>query len=154
MDQNQFLLRAIELGQEAATAGGGPFGAVVVRGDSIVAEGRNESLPRNDPTAHAELLAIRAAGAALGRRDLSDCVLYTSTEPCPMCLAACYWARIPTVVYSASGEDAAEAGFEDLAILKDLLAEPGVRAVRTRQLYPEIGRALLKEWKPDLPRNE
>jgi len=144
--QLRYLLRAIELGREAAAAGGGPFGAVVVRGDQVVGEGRNESLPRSDPTAHAELLAIRAAGAALGRRDLSDCVLYSSAEPCPMCLAACYWASIPTVIYSASSADAGRAGFEDPAILRDLLRDPELRAVRMRQLHPEAGQGLLEDW--------
>ena len=106
--------------EEAATAArnneGGPFGAVIVREGEIVARGHNEVLKSNDPTAHAEMVTIRRAAASLGRFDLSDCVLYTSCEPCPMCLSAIYWARIPTVFFGCTKEDAADIGFDDQAI--------------------------------------
>ena len=106
--------------EEAAAAArnneGGPFGAVIVREGEVVARGHNEVLKSNDPTAHAEMVTIRRAAAVLGRFDLSDCVLYTSCEPCPMCLSAIYWARIPTVFFGCTKEDAADIGFDDQAI--------------------------------------
>ena len=95
---------------------GGPFGAVISQAGRIIAQGHNEVLKNNDPTAHAEMVVIRRAAAALGRFDLSDCVLHTSCEPCPMCLSAIYWARIPTVYYGCTKEDAAAIGFDDKAI--------------------------------------
>ena len=95
---------------------GGPFGAVISQNGIIIAQGHNEVLLTNDPTAHAEMVAIRLAAAALGRFDLSDCELYTSCEPCPMCLSAIYWARIPQVYYGCTKEDAANIGFDDNAI--------------------------------------
>ena len=92
---------------------GGPFGAVIVRGDTVLASAHNEVLSRNDPTAHAEILAIRAAAAAAGSPHLEGCTLYTTCEPCPMCLAAIHWARIDRVVYAETRQDAAKIGFDD-----------------------------------------
>ena len=111
----------MKIASEEAVAGarnneGGPFGAVIVREGEVVARGHNEVLKNNDPTAHAEMVTIRRAAASLGRFDLSDCVLYTSCEPCPMCLSAIYWARIPTVFFGCTKEDAADIGFDDQAI--------------------------------------
>ena len=111
----------MKIASEEAVAGarnneGGPFGAVIVREGEVVARGHNEVLKSNDPTAHAEMVTIRRAAAVLGRFDLSDCVLYTSCEPCPMCLSAIYWARIPTVFFGCTKEDAADIGFDDQAI--------------------------------------
>ena len=95
---------------------GGPFGAVISRKGEIIARGHNEVLKNNDPTAHAEIVAIRRAAAVLGRFDLSDCELHTSCEPCPMCLSAIYWSRIASVHYGCTKEDAANIGFDDNAI--------------------------------------
>jgi guanine deaminase len=92
---------------------GGPFGAAIVHNGKVVASAHNEVLKSNDPTAHAEVNAIRKASQALGRFDLSDCVLYTTCYPCPMCMGAIFWARIPTVYYASSMEDAARGGFDD-----------------------------------------
>lgn len=92
---------------------GGPFGAVIIRDDVIIASAHNEVLKSNDPTAHAEINAIRKASHLLGKFDLSDCVLYTTCYPCPMCMGAIFWARIPTVYYASSMDDAAEGGFDD-----------------------------------------
>jgi len=92
---------------------GGPFGAVIVKDDKIISQAHNEVLMSNDPTAHAEVNAIRKASKTLGTFDLSGCVLYTSCMPCPMCLGAIFWARIETVYYSATEEDAARGGFDD-----------------------------------------
>jgi guanine deaminase len=108
------LQRAIELSRVAASDGGDlPFGAVVVLSDQVIGEARNETATRSDPTAHAEILALRAAGTRLGRPDLTGAVLYSSSEPCPMCFAACLWARIERVVHAATVDDTAEYGFED-----------------------------------------
>lgn len=103
---------------------GGPFGAVISRGGEIIAQGHNEVLKTNDPTAHAEMVAIRRASAILGRFDLSDCELHTSCEPCPMCLSAIYWSRISTVYYGCTKEDAAFIGFDDNAIY-EYIKSPG-----------------------------
>ncbi len=121
------LARAVELGVEAVRQGGGPFGAVVARvQDGIlvpVAEGSNQVTATNDPTAHAEVVAIRAAGTALGTFDLSGCVMLASCEPCPMCLTAGLWARVDSMWFAATREDAAAAGFDDLAFY-DAMAQP------------------------------
>ena len=114
---NQFMKMANEEALQGATANhGGPFGAVVTRNGEVIAKGHNEVLKTNDPTAHAEVVAIRRAAEALGKYDLSDCEIHASCEPCPMCLAAIYWSRISTVYYGCTKEDAAEIGFDDNAI--------------------------------------
>ena len=118
------LARAIALARSAMEAGeGGPFGAVIVRDGVVIAEGANCVTSTNDPTAHAEVTAIRRACAALGTFTLKGCVLYTSCEPCPMCLSAAYWARLDRVGYASTRDDAAAAGFDD-AVLYDELARP------------------------------
>mgnify|MGYP000864363662 CR=1 FL=1 len=99
---------------------GGPFGAVIIHQGTVIATAHNEVLKSNDPTAHAEMLAIRKAASVLNRFDLSDCELYTSCEPCPMCLSAIYWARIKTVYYGCTRYDAADIGFDDNAIYEYL----------------------------------
>ena len=111
---DHFLARAVELAARGSAAGdGGPFGAIIVRGGEIVAEGWNRVVAGNDPTAHAEIAAIRAACSALGSFHLPGCTLYASSEPCPMCLSAAYWARIPRIVFANSRADAAAIGFCD-----------------------------------------
>ncbi|MFZ5375814.1 MAG: nucleoside deaminase [Campylobacterota bacterium] len=128
---------------------GGPFGALIVKDGIPIASAHNEVLAANDPTAHAEMLAIRRASQALGTFDLSGCVLYTSCYPCPMCLGAILWARIRTVYYGASTEDAARAGFDD-ARFYDALANPA-SALDLRPVdSPEAARLFLR-WsdKPD-----
>lgn len=109
------LARAIDLASASATTDGGPFGAVVVTADGRAFEGTNRVTAASDPTAHAEVTAIRVAGAALATFDLGGCVLYSSCEPCPMCLGAALWARIDRVVFAADRHDAAAAGFDDAA---------------------------------------
>ena len=111
---NSFMMAAVEEARAGVNDGdGGPFGAVVVHQDQVVGRGHNMVVKTNDPTAHAEVVAIREASQSLDRFDLSDCVLYTTCEPCPMCLAAVLWARIKTVIYGCSRQDAAEIGFDD-----------------------------------------
>lgn len=116
----RFLSRAIALATANVAAGGGPFGAVVTDGERIVAEGVNRVTALCDPTAHAEVEAIRAAGAVLHRFALDGLTLYASCEPCPMCLAACYWARLERVVFAADRFAAAAAGFDDAELYAEL----------------------------------
>jgi len=147
MDDTIALRKAIRLAAAHSASGrNGPFGAIVVRGEEVVGEGWNEVVERHDPTAHAEVTAIRAAGAKLGTHDLSDCVLYTSCEPCPLCLAAVYWARIPRVVFAASKEDAAAAGFDDDDVYGELALGWADRRVESVQLLPDHGRRVLEAW--------
>lgn len=121
MNGEELMLRAIELAERNAfSVTGGPFGAVVVKDGKVIAEASNTVTVDNDPTAHAEVNAIRKACTALGTFDLSGCELYTSCEPCPMCLAACYWAHIDKVYYAADREDAAAAGFDDSDIYREV----------------------------------
>lgn len=130
---DQFLARAIELAQEAAASGqGGPFGAVIVRDGRIIAEGGNRVVASHDPTAHAEIGAIRSACAALGHFHLNGCTLYASSEPCPMCLSAAYWARIERIVFANSRSEAAAVGFCD-----DLLYEELGRHFSARSIVME-----------------
>jgi guanine deaminase len=119
----RWLAEAVELAVENVAAGGGPFGALVVRGGEIVATGVNRVTPDLDPTAHAEVVAIRAACQALGDFRLGGCVLVSSCEPCPLCLAAALWARVDRVVYAADRHDAARGGFDDRAFY-ELFATP------------------------------
>ena len=113
MDKNELMLRAIALSEQSVKHGGGPFGAVIARNGTIISEASNSVTLDNDPTAHAEVNAIRKATAALGTFDLSGCDIYTSCEPCPMCLAACLWANIDKVYYGCTIEDNALIGFRD-----------------------------------------
>lgn len=117
------LREAIALATASATAGGGPFGAVIVRHGEIISHGQNSVTHDSDPTAHAEINAIRAAARRLGRPHLDDCTLYASCEPCPMCLAASLWAHIPRIIYAASHEQASHAGFDDTPIARILYGQ-------------------------------
>jgi guanine deaminase len=142
------LLRAVAVGRAGMLAGlGGPFGAVVARADgSVVAEGCNHVTSANDPTAHAEVTAIRAACATLGTFVLEGCTLYTSCEPCPMCLAAAYWARLDGIVYGASREDAAAAGFDDAFIYDEIGLAPDARRLPMRRAAAGPAASLFAEW--------
>jgi guanine deaminase len=133
-----FIRHALKLARKnAAGTGGGPFGAVVVQHGKIIAEGANQVTVSNDPTAHAEVIAIRNAAKKLGHFALNDCVLYTSCEPCPMCLAAAYWSRIGRVVYTATRDEAAAAGFDDALIYKEVTLPLGDRKIAFTQLGAE-----------------
>lgn len=112
-DDARWLTRAIELATRNVAGGGGPFGAVIVRDGELIAEGQNRVTPNLDPTAHAEVMAIRAACQAIGDFSLAGATLYTSCEPCPLCLAASLWARLDRVVFTADRDDAARGGFDD-----------------------------------------
>src|SRR5499425_2923487 len=135
---DSFMARAIQLSIENVHSGrGGPFGAVIVRGDNIVAEGSNQVTSTNDPTAHAEVLAIRQACAKLGTFELKDCELYTSCEPCPMCLGAIYWARLARIYFANTAEDAAKIGFDDSFIYSELNKPHMQRRIPTIQMMRE-----------------
>lgn len=147
-----FLRQAIRLSREHMVSGeGGPFGSVVVLDGQVVAEGWNQVLSTHDPTAHAEMVAIRQAGRNLERFELSGCVLYASCEPCPMCLAAAYWARVDRLVFAASRQDAAASGFDDEYIYSEIPKKHTERGLPARQLLQEEARLAFTEWlgKPD-----
>ncbi len=147
-----YLRRAVELGTRAVRSGrGGPFGAVVVRGGAIVGEGANSVIFLKDPTAHAEVMAIRDACTRLSHFSLAGATIYASSEPCPMCLAAIYWARIDSIVFAADRAQAARAGFDDSKFYDELARDPSAIAVAVRQVELPEGIALFDEWiaKPD-----
>lgn len=131
-DRDRFFLdRAIDISRKALEDDGKtPFGAVVVINDEIISEGTSSVVERHDPTAHAEIMALRRAGEKLGRHLMPDAVLYASSEPCPMCLVACYWARIPRLVFAATTHDVAMHGFEDLWFYRELSRDIHTRTLR------------------------
>jgi guanine deaminase len=148
----RFLREAIRLSRNRMRQGrGGPFGAVVARDGALVARGWNAVTSTNDPTAHAEVVAIRRACRALGTFSLAGCVLYASCEPCPMCLAAAYWARVDRLVFAGTRADAAGAGFDDAFIYDEIPLAPEARALATDQLLREEAITVFEEWlaKPD-----
>jgi tRNA(Arg) A34 adenosine deaminase TadA len=145
--QNPFMARAIQLSIESVESGrGGPFGAVIVREGKIVAEGTNQVTSRNDPTAHAEVLAIREACAKLGVFELRDCELYTSCEPCPMCFGAIYWARLSRVYFANTAEDAAKIGFDDSFIYAELKHPPSERRIPSIRMMPDEALSGFRAW--------
>jgi guanine deaminase len=149
---NPFMARAIQLSVDGVHSGrGGPFGAVIVRDEKIVAEGMNQVTSTNDPTAHAEVLAIRRACYKLGVFELKDCELYTSCEPCPMCLGAIYWARLSRIYFANTAEDAAQIGFDDSFIYSELRHPLSGRRIPTIQIMREEALAGFRAWtaKPD-----
>jgi guanine deaminase len=143
----EFLCRAIALATENVIRGsGGPFGAVIVRDGRIVGEGVNTVTAAHDPTAHGEVNAIRAACKALGTFSLAGCELYTSCEPCPMCLAAAYWARIDAIYYGARAADAARAGFDDTFIYQEIRKSSAERKLPATQLLGEEAWSSFAAW--------
>jgi len=149
---NLFMARAIQLSLESVQSGsGGPFGAVIVRNGDIIAEGVNQVTSRNDPTAHAEVLAIRRACSKLGTFELTDCELYSSCEPCPMCFGAVYWARLARIYYANSAADAAAIGFDDSLIYAELKVPRADRSIPAVQMMREEALAAFRAWaeKPD-----
>ncbi len=143
----KFLRHAIALATRNVESGaGGPFGALVVRDGKIVGEGVNSVTASHDPTAHAEVNAIRAAAKTLGNFTLAGCELYTSCEPCPMCLAAACWARLDAVYYGASAADAARAGFDDAFLYAELRKAPSQRKLRSMQLNSDEAWTSFAAW--------
>jgi len=141
------MARAIQLSIDGIDSGrGGPFGAVIVKDGKIVAEGMNQVTSTNDPTAHAEVLAIRQACVNLGVFELKDCELYTSCEPCPMCLGAIYWARISRVYFANTHEDAARIGFDDSLIYSEIKQPYTQRRIPTVQIMREEALTGFRKW--------
>ncbi len=146
MDKQDFMREAIALAVESVAAGGGPFGAVVVKDGRIVSRGSNRVTLANDPTAHAEVNAIRQAAATLGTFDLSGCELYTSCEPCPMCLGAIYWAHIDKVYYGCTKADAKEAGFDDSFIYDEMALPHEARRLASECILGDEAMAAFRAW--------
>src|SRR5271156_2685276 len=141
------MARAIHLSIEGVLSGrGGPFGAVIVRDGKIIAEGSNQVTSSNDPTAHAEVLAIRRACEKLGVFELKDCELYTSCEPCPMCLGAIYWARLSRIYFANTAEDAAKIGFDDSFIYRELKEPHAERRIPAIQMMRDEALAGFRAW--------
>ncbi len=142
-----FMLRAIELAKNGMKEGdGGPFGAVVVKDDLIIGEGWNQVLSQPDPTAHGEVMAIRDASKRMGTHNLEGCEIYTTGEPCPMCLGAIYWARIKSIYYGFDIEDAAGVGFDDVHFHEELSKTPDQRNVPSRQICKSAALKLLEAY--------
>ncbi|MBQ7984704.1 MAG: nucleoside deaminase [Bacteroidales bacterium] len=143
----QFLKQAIELAKANVEQGkGGPFGAVIVKDGQVIAVGTNTVTSSNDPTAHAEVNAVRNACKALDSFNLSGCEIYSSCEPCPMCLSALYWARIDRIYYAADQNDAALGGFDDSFIYKELSLDKSQRAIQSGQFLKSLGKEPFDIW--------
>jgi len=144
---NPFMARAIELSIENVRAGrGGPFAAVIVKGGEIIAEAANSVTSANDPTAHAEIMAIREACRKLGTFALEDCEMYATCEPCPMCLGAIYWARPARLYFAAISADASQAGFDDSFIYREIALPREERKILMIPLMREEALAAFREW--------
>ena len=150
-NKNKFMLRAIELSLNSVKSDGGPFGCVIVKNDSIIAEGSNKVTMDNDPTAHAEIVTIRKACKKLNKFDLKGTEIYTSCEPCPMCLSAIYWAHIDKIYYGNTRVDAAKIGFNDNFIYKELVLDIDKRKIPLEQMNQKEAKTAFNEWelKPD-----
>jgi len=148
------MRRAIELSINSVKEGGGPFGAVIARDGEIVAEGNNRVTINNDPTAHAEVNAIRNACAKLGVYDLEGCEIYTSCEPCPMCLGAIYWAHLDKIYYANDRKDAAKIGFDDDFIYKEIALSPYRRQKPSEILLRDEAIKAFKMWQAKTDKKE
>ena len=145
---NEFLALALEEARRGIeNDDGGPFGAVIVRDGVVISRAHNEVLKRNDPTAHAEILAIREASSILKSYDLSTCEIYSTSEPCPMCFAAIFWARIKRLVYGTTREDVARIGFDDSLIYDVIRGEAELEQMEMMSLDREGCREVLEEWR-------
>ena len=147
MGNEEFMRQAIALAVENVRNGGGPFGAVIVKDGKVIATGVNRVTANNDPTAHAEVSAIRAACTKLGTFDLSGCDIYTSCEPCPMCLGAIYWAHIGKVYYGANQHDAADVDFDDSFIYREIELKPQARSKHFENILHHEAQAPFDEWR-------
>ena len=153
MQKEEFMQRAIDLSIEGSSKGkGGPFGAVVVKNGKIVGESYNQVTSTNDPTAHAEVMAIRDACKNLETFDLSGCELYTSCEPCPMCLGAIYWAKFDKIYYGNSRKDAAKAGFNDDFIYNEIPLPLSERKIKMEEIGQKEAQKAFKLWEEKMDR--
>lgn len=146
MNDKELMLRAIRLSEESVKSGGGPFGAVIARNGEVVAEASNCVTIACDPTAHAEVSAIRKAAKAIGSFDLGGCSIYTSCEPCPMCLGAIYWAHLDKIFYANDRKDAAAIGFDDDFIYKELELSPDHRNKPSEIIMQEEAKKAFRMW--------
>jgi len=144
--KNEFMKRAIELSVESVNNGGGPFGSVIVKDDKIIAEGSNKVTSNNDPTAHGEIVAIRAACKKLNNFSLNECELYSTCEPCPMCLSAIYWARIEKIYYANTRDDARKIDFDDSLIYTELQKNIDKRKISMIQIMRNEALKAFELW--------
>ena len=144
--KNKFMARAIELSIESVNTGGGPFGSVIVKDEKIIAEGFNKVTSTNDPTAHGEIVAIRKACKSLNNFNLSGCELYSTCEPCPMCLSAIYWAHVDKVYYANTRDDAKKIDFDDSLIYSELLKNVKIRKIPMAQMMREEALKAFELW--------
>lgn len=147
MIQEEFMRRAIALSIEAARGNGGPFGAVIVKDSRIIAEGFNQVTTSNDPTAHAEINAIRGACRALDTFNLAGCEIFTSCEPCPMCLGAIFWARLDRMWFANARQDAAAIDFDDASLYRELSLPVEARRLPTRRILADEALAAFDAWR-------
>ena len=154
MNNKELMRRAIALSEESVKNGGGPFGAVIARNGEIVAEAANRVTLDHDPTAHAEVSAIRLASRKLGTFNLSGCDIYTSCEPCPMCLGAIYWAHLDNIYYANNREDAANIGFDDDFIYNEMALKPSERSKNMELLLPNVAITAFKMWEEKVEKTE
>ena len=145
-EKNLFMMRAIELSIESAKSKGGPFGCVIVKNNKIIAEGSNKVTMNNDPTAHGEIVAIRAACQKLNTFNLSECDLYSSCEPCPMCLSAIYWSRIENIFYANTRIDARSIDFDDSFIYSEINKDLENRKIKMHQMHRDEALEAFKIW--------
>ena len=143
---NNYMREAIKISAQNVDNGGGPFGAVIVKNGEIIAKGMNRVTSSNDPTAHAEVIAIREASKKLNTFDLSGCEIYSSCEPCPMCLGAIYWARLDKLYYGNTKDDAKNIGFDDSFIYEELELPKSDRNIPFIQVLPEEAIAAFEKW--------
>ncbi|MFT4710469.1 MAG: guanine deaminase [Planctomycetota bacterium] len=141
------MARAIELARASVAKGGGPFGAVIVKDGKVIAEASNRVVLDSDPTAHAEVGAIRAAAASLGTHVLEGCEVYSSCEPCPMCLGALFWSRVDRIYFGATRVDAAQAGFDDEALYQELKCDLGDRSLPIAQIDRDDALLAFSDWR-------
>lgn len=147
IDRRSLLLQAVQLSAEKMRAGlGGPFGAVIARDGIVIAQGSNQVTSLKDPTAHAEVQVIRAACHALDSYSLAGCEIYSSCEPCPMCLSAIYWARLDRIFFANSRADAAAIGFDDDHIYREIPKDIAARAIPTTQIALDEAAEIFQEW--------
>jgi len=144
--KNKFMTRAIELSIESVNSGGGPFGSIIVKNDKVIAEGSNKVALNNDPTAHGEIVAIRKACGSLNNFNLSGCELYSTCEPCPMCLSAIYWAHIEKIYYANTRDDAQKIDFDDSLIFSELLKNVKKRKIPMVQIMRDEAIKAFELW--------
>ena len=152
--KNKFMQRAIELSIESINSGGGPFGSVIVKDEKIISEGMNRVTVDNDPTSHGEIVAIRNACKKLNTFNLSDCSLYSSCEPCPMCMSAIYWSRIGKVYYANTRDDAKKINFDDSLIYSEFSKKIEDRKIPIKQMLRDEALQAFKIWSKKIDKIE